>query len=278
MTTFSTSRTIPSDINTVFAAISNQTRLARWWGPDGFANVVEVCEFMPGGKWHFTMCGPDGKQYANENVFTDVQAPNKVVIQHVSEPKFRLTIGLSSHERGTRVSWEQVFEDAEVGSRLEHIVVPANEQNLDRLAAEVARYPQGMPPQITVSAIVAAPLVEIWRAYTTPADIMLWNAASDDWHTTAASIDLCVGGTFCSRMAAKDGSFAFDFEGTYTAVVEYKLIEYAFGDRMARVVFQPRPEGVRVEIVFDAETMHTLEQQREGWQAILNRFKRHVER
>ncbi len=277
MTTFSTSRTIPADINTVFAAISNPVRLARWWGPKGFANVVEICEFVPGGKWHFTMCGPDGKQYPNENVFIDVEAPSKVLVQHVSEPKFRLTIGLSSHEPGTRVSWEQVFEDAEVARRVEHIVVPANEQNLDRLTEEVARYPQGVPSQITVSAVVAAPLAEVWRAYTTPADIMVWNAASDDWHTPAARVDLRVGGTFCSRMAARDGSFAFDFEGTYTAVVEHKLIEYAFGDRMARVVFAQQPEGVRVEIVFDGETMHTLEQQREGWQAILNRFKRHVE-
>ncbi len=130
---------------------------------------------------------------------------------------------------------------------------------------------------ITVETTVAAPIERVWRAYTTPADIIQWNAAADDWHTTAATVDLRVGGTFSSRMEAKDGSMGFDFAGTYTTIVPNELIEYAFGDRTAKVEFTETPGGVRVRITFESESTHSIEQQREGWQAILDNFTRHVE-
>lgn len=131
--------------------------------------------------------------------------------------------------------------------------------------------------QITVETLVHAPVERVWQAYTTPADIVQWNAASADWHTTQASVDLRVGGAFSSRMEAKDGSFGFDFAGTYTTIVPHRLIEYAFGDRTARVEFTESPEGIRVQVTFEAETTHSIEQQRGGWQAILDNFARHVE-
>jgi uncharacterized protein YndB with AHSA1/START domain len=130
---------------------------------------------------------------------------------------------------------------------------------------------------ITVETTIAAPIADVWRAYTTPADIKLWNAASDDWHTTAASVDLREGGAFSSRMEAKDGSMGFDFAGTYTRIIDQKLIEYAFGERAAKVSFTPGPEGVVIKIDFDSEPTHSIEQQKTGWQAILNSFKSHVE-
>ena len=79
-----------------------------------------------------------------------------------------------------------------------------------------------------------APVAKVWSAYTTPANIMKWNTASDDWHTTKSSVDLREGGVFSSRMEAKDGSFGFDFAGTYTKIVPEKLIAYLFGDRMEK--------------------------------------------
>lgn len=130
--------------------------------------------------------------------------------------------------------------------------------------------------QITVETTIAAPIAEVWRAYTTPADIMQWNAASDDWHTPSASVDLREGGAFCSRMEARDGSMGFDFAGTYTKIVEHELIETEFGGRAAHTTFTQTPEGVRVRVSFDSEPSHSIEQQREGWQAILDNFARHV--
>ncbi|MDB5855934.1 MAG: ATPase [Herminiimonas sp.] len=131
--------------------------------------------------------------------------------------------------------------------------------------------------QITVETNVKAPVAEVWRAWTTPDDIKQWNAASKDWHTTMASVDLRVGGAFSSRMEARDGSMGFDFAGTYTNVVPNELIECTLGDRRLRVEFISGSDGVIVRETFDAESTHSVEQQRQGWQAILDNFARHVE-
>ena len=131
--------------------------------------------------------------------------------------------------------------------------------------------------KITVETLVNAPVSKVWSAYTTPADIKQWNTASDDWHTTQASVDLRAGGAFSSRMEAKDGSFGFDFAGTYTKVIPHELIEYSFGDRTGEVEFLPDADGVKVRVTFDAETTHSIEQQRHGWQAILSNFAKHVQ-
>jgi len=131
--------------------------------------------------------------------------------------------------------------------------------------------------QITVETTVAAPVEAVWRAYTTPEDIRQWNAASPDWHTTAASVDLREGGAFSSRMEAKDGSMGFDFAGTYTKIVPHQLIEYAFGERKARVEFVAEGNATKVRVSFDPENEFPQEQQRQGWQAILENFARHVQ-
>ena len=135
-----------------------------------------------------------------------------------------------------------------------------------------------MPVQtISVETKVAAPLGMVWKTYTTPEDIMRWNAASDDWHTTAATVDLRVGGAFTSRMEAKDGSMGFDFAGTYTKIEDQSLIAYEFGNRIAEIMFVQEPDGVLVRVTFEPESQNPLVMQRDGWQAILNSFSRHTE-
>jgi uncharacterized protein YndB with AHSA1/START domain len=131
--------------------------------------------------------------------------------------------------------------------------------------------------KITVQAAVAAPIETVWVAWSSPEDIVQWNAASDDWHTTRANVDLRIGGRFSSRMEAKDGSMGFDFAGTYTVVEPLERIEYAFGDRTAQIEFDAAGGVVTVRVSFDAESQHPIEQQRQGWQAILNNFARHVQ-
>jgi uncharacterized protein YndB with AHSA1/START domain len=139
VTAFNTSREIPAPVEQVFAAFADPERLARWWGPAGFTNTFKVCEFRTGGKWSFTMHSPEGHDYPNESVFEEVEPAKKVVVRHLSGPQYRLTILLAPSPGGPVVSWSQDFDRADVASRIEHIVVPANEQNLDRLSAEVAR-------------------------------------------------------------------------------------------------------------------------------------------
>lgn len=131
--------------------------------------------------------------------------------------------------------------------------------------------------KVTIETTVKAPIAKVWAAWTTPNDIKKWNTASDDWHTTQAAVDLRVGGEFSSRMEAKDGSFGFDFAGTYTKVVPNALLEFSFGERSAKVEFLNGEGGVTVRETFDAEAENSVEQQRQGWQSILNNFAKHVE-
>lgn len=131
--------------------------------------------------------------------------------------------------------------------------------------------------KITVQALVRAPLATVWSAWSDPEAIRVWNTASPDWHTTASTVDLRAGGQFSSRMEAKDGSFGFDFAGTYTAVEPMRLIVSMLGHRELRVEFSEGPEGVTVRETFDGENTHSEEQQRAGWQAILDSFVRYLE-
>jgi uncharacterized protein YndB with AHSA1/START domain len=139
MTTFNTSREIAAPVDEVFAAFTDPARLARWWGPAGFTNTFHTFEFETGGRWVYTMHSPNGGNPENESVFELVEPPRRIVIRHISQPLYRLTIELTSSGSGTTVSWLQEFDDAEVAERIAKIVVPANEQNLDKLAAEVLR-------------------------------------------------------------------------------------------------------------------------------------------
>jgi uncharacterized protein YndB with AHSA1/START domain len=138
MTDFKTTRQFSQSPAEVFAAISSPERLARWWGPAGFTNTFETCDFTPGGTWKFTMHGPDGSNHPNESVFAEIQPDRLVVIQHISSPKFRLVVELTPDAGGTSLAWTQSFDDPKVAAAVRHIVEPANEQNLDRLAEEIA--------------------------------------------------------------------------------------------------------------------------------------------
>ena len=135
-----------------------------------------------------------------------------------------------------------------------------------------------MKNPITVEAHVHAPIEKVWNDYTNPEAIQEWNAASDDWHTTKAENDLRPGGSFFSRMEAKDGSAGFDFRGVYDAVVLHERIAYTMTDgRKVEVTFAPEGGGVKVVVVFDPETENAPELQREGWQSILDTFKKYAE-
>ncbi|MBX2941316.1 MAG: SRPBCC family protein [Cyclobacteriaceae bacterium] len=135
-----------------------------------------------------------------------------------------------------------------------------------------------VPTSITIEVTVNAPIEKVWKFWNNPDHIKQWNAASDDWHTTHSEVDLKVGGKFSSTMAAKDGSMSFDFGGVYTLIKEHQLIEQRLGDeRKVRVEFKPQNGKTKIIETFEAESTNPVEMQREGWQAILNNFKKHVE-
>ncbi len=131
---------------------------------------------------------------------------------------------------------------------------------------------------ISVSAKINVPIDLVWKCWTTPEDIIRWNCASDDWHTPRAENDLRVGGSFFSRMEAKDGSMGFDFTGEYSKVEPHKQIEYTMDDgRIAQVTFHSLGSETTVTENFEAEHTNSIELQKTGWQAILENFKKYAE-
>jgi uncharacterized protein YndB with AHSA1/START domain len=134
------SRLLDAQQHDVFRAFAEPERLARWWGPNGFWSTFDRFDLKPGGVWRFVMHGPDGADYPNENVFRELDPPSRVVIEHVSvDHHFFLTITFEARAGQTTVGWRQVFDTAEHKKRVASVVEQANEQNLDRLQAEVAR-------------------------------------------------------------------------------------------------------------------------------------------
>lgn len=132
--------------------------------------------------------------------------------------------------------------------------------------------------QIVVETLVDASIDKAWDTYTSPEQVTQWNFASDDWHCPTATADLRDGGKFSSRMEAKDGSFGFDFEGTYTKIIQNERIEYKFGDRKATVEFLLRGDKVLVRVSFDPDNDYPTDQQCGGWQAILDNYARQASR
>ena len=131
---------------------------------------------------------------------------------------------------------------------------------------------------ITIETIVKAPVEKVWESWTNPKHIMQWNNASEDWHTTKAENDLRAGGKFLSRMEAKDGSFGFDFGGTYDEVKPNQLIEYTTGDgRKVKITFSENGNETKVVETFETENTNPIEMQRSGWQSILDNFKKYTE-
>ena len=139
------SRRYPQPPGSVFAAFRDPGRLARWWGPDGFSNEFGTFEFRPGGRWILTMVGPDGRRYPNVSEFADLVPDRRVVVRHLNAPEFVLTVTLEAEGEGTRLHWEQDFADPSFPEALAHVLVPANEQNLDRLGRELSGSASGTP-------------------------------------------------------------------------------------------------------------------------------------
>lgn len=139
-------RLIPCDPSQVFDAIRDPARIARWWGPDGFTNTIHRFDFEPGGEWLLTMHGPDGKDHPNRSRFTRIEADRLFEIEHLDGHRFLLTVELVPVEGGTEVRWQQAFDTVGHYEPIAQFVASANEQNLDRLAAEVGRGSDGARP------------------------------------------------------------------------------------------------------------------------------------
>jgi uncharacterized protein YndB with AHSA1/START domain len=152
------------------------------------------------------------------------------------------------------------------------------DNRLKTLALREAGNDMETSKKVTVETTVQAPVEKVWEYWTEPTHITKWNSASDDWHTPIAENDLRAGGKFHSRMEAKDGSFGFDFGGIYDEVKLHEVIAYTLGDgRKVTITFKGQDNETEVIETFDAETENSIELQQQGWQAILNNFKKYAE-
>ena len=135
----STERVLSASPRTVFAAFEQAGQLAQWWGPKDFTNTFEQFEFKPGGRWVFVMHGPNGVSYPNESVFREIRPDTKIVIEHVVEPRFTLTVTLTARGDQTHLAWLQEFESLDVAAKVRQVCETANEEVLDRLQALLVR-------------------------------------------------------------------------------------------------------------------------------------------
>jgi uncharacterized protein YndB with AHSA1/START domain len=140
-----TTRLLPWSRKRVWAAFSEPAALAAWWGPAGFTNSFHEFDFRPGGVWRFTMHGPDGAAYAMDHRFLEIVTPERIVVRHLQPGHdFTLTVTVTDHARHTEIAWRMLFDDPVEAARVRSLVLPANDQNLDRLEAHLS----GKPPSI----------------------------------------------------------------------------------------------------------------------------------
>ncbi len=256
-------------------------------GPEG---TVMYANFNLCGQNFVAMDDPEGADYSfNEAVSLLVNCEGQAEVDAFWE-KLIADGGMESQCGWLKdkfgVSWQivpvemfQLFGDPDPARAQKAMGAMMQMKKIDIEAMRQAADSEDAKAVIVVEAIVDAPMGKVWKAWTTPADIMQWNNASPDWHTPRAENDLRTGGSFSSRMEAKDGSFGFDFGGVYDEVVENQLIAYTMEDDRKVQVYFTQVEGGKTHVLesFEAESSNSHELQKTGWQAILDNFKNYVE-
>jgi uncharacterized protein YndB with AHSA1/START domain len=134
-----TTRVFDAPRERVFRAWTDPEHLASWWGPTGFTSTFQDFDLRPGGVWRFVMRGPDGVEYKNKSVFVEIVRPERLVFKHVSGPMFLVTATFAEQAGKTKVTFQMLFETAAAREKVKGFAVEANEQNFDRLEAELAK-------------------------------------------------------------------------------------------------------------------------------------------
>ncbi len=251
----------------VFQAFAEAEQIAAWWGPKGFTNTFESFDFRPGGSWRFVMHGPDGKDYRNESVFGAISAPSEITIDHVSGPKFTLTVRLDDLPGRTRISWRMRFPTAAERDRVAVYAVPANEENLDRLEALLADRARtadtghSVKRSVTHATFVidrdydASP-ARVFAAFADPQLKALWFAGPPDWGPQRSKMDFRVGGFEISEGGPKGGP-SHRFHALYQDIVPNERIVYSYDMHLGAVrisvslaTIEIRPQGPGTRLRF----------------------------
>jgi uncharacterized protein YndB with AHSA1/START domain len=192
----------PRDL--VFTAWTDPDRLARWWGPLGFTNTFHEFDPRPGGVWRLVMHGPDGRDYQNTHIFVEIVPGERIILRHVTGPRFQLTATFAAETGKTRLTWHMLFDSAEDCAKAKTYAVQANEQNFDRLAAELTSMGSVARPFV-ISRSFGVPPELMWMAWTERDRLKEWFGPRG-FSMPVATLDLRPGGTFHYCLRAPDGT------------------------------------------------------------------------
>ncbi len=254
--------------------------LYRKWTNVFHEGSYAVSDFQQGSKVLFL--GPDGGGMYSE--VTVCKPKEEMSFTHLGMVKDFKELPLDEETKKWSGGMERYFLTEENGTTLLHISLDSVEEFKDYFnetfpkAINTIKELAEQPILITIEAQVDAPVEKVWEFWTSPKHIMQWNNASDDWHTTKAENDVRIGGSFSSRMEAKDGSFGFDFGGVYDEVKPNEVLAYTLGDgRKVKILFSEQGNQTKITETFGAEEQNTIALQEFGWQSILNNFKKYAE-
>ncbi len=271
----------------VWDSVVNKTKYNRWTSAFQETSHFEG-GWNKGDKIKFLGFNAEGQKMGMVSEIAESRFPEYISIKHLGN----IFNGIEDYTSEEVKKWAPSFENYTIERTVGNtavfkpdMVVPEdyydmfmqmwpNALNLLKLVSE-----ESAGTKITISALINAELQKVWDYWTGPAHIVNWNFASDDWHCPFAENDLRENGKFRSTMASRDGKMSFDFEGVYSLVKHHEVIQYGMADgREVQVWFSPDGNATRVTETFDAENVHPVELQRNGWQSIMNNFKKYVEK
>ncbi len=188
----------------MFRAWTDPKALVKWWGPNGFTTTSQEFDLRPGGAWRLVMYGPNGTDYPGEFRFVEIAGPERLVLDHVSLPKFRLTIFFEELDGKTKIIFRQLFDTPQSYQSVKHLAVPGNEQLLDKFAVELAAMGAGSH-EMRMSRVVLAPRELVWTAWTDPIQLAKWWGPRG-FSSPRCELDLRVGGKLRVDMQHPDGT------------------------------------------------------------------------
>jgi uncharacterized protein YndB with AHSA1/START domain len=199
-----TTRVFDAPRELVFRAWTDPKALVKWWGPNGFTTTSQEFDLRPGGAWRLVMHGPNGTDYPGEFRFVEIAGPERLVLEHVSLPKFRLTICFEELDGKTKIIFRQLFDTPQSYRSVKHLAVPGNEQLFDKFAVELAAMGAGSH-EMRMSRVVMAPREFVWKAWTDPVHLAKWWGPRG-FSSSHCEVDLRVGGKLRIDMQRPDGS------------------------------------------------------------------------
>ncbi len=270
----------------VWDSIVNKTKYDRWTNAFGETSHFEG-GWKKGDTIRFLAFNNEGQKMGMISEIAESRFPEYISIRHLGQ----ILNGVEDYTSDEVKKWAPSFENytiEKLGERLTLFKLDMETPD-DYYEMFIQMWPnalnklkqvseESLNTKITISTSINATPEKVWEYWTEPKHITIWNTASDDWHCPYAENDLRENGKFRSTMASRDGKMSFDFEGVYSLVKIHKAIHYGMADgREVQVEFSPDGNATWVTETFDAENVHPAELQRNGWQSILNNFKRHVE-